>query len=75
MLKYRIACVALSVVCLAGLGIGLYVPDSPNITMLYTFGYLCIGGLIGNAVLSVMEIRQKEKKLRTEMERTGGEKP
>ncbi len=75
MLKYRIACVALSVVCLACLGIGLYVPESPSIDMLYIFGYLCIGGLIGNAVLSMAEARQKEKKMRAEMERTGGKKP
>ncbi len=71
MLKYRILCVALSVVFLVCLGIGLYVPESPNISLLYVFGCLCIAGLLGNAVLSVVEMRRQEQKFR---QMTGGDK-
>lgn len=55
----RIACVALAVVCLVGLAICLYAFDTPNFTWGWFFAYTCLAGLIGNAVLAVVEMSQK----------------
>lgn len=55
----RIACVALAVVCLVGLAICLYAFDIPNFTWGWFFAYTCLAGLIGNAVLAVVEMSQK----------------
>ncbi|MBQ8641413.1 MAG: hypothetical protein IJ480_04285 [Clostridia bacterium] len=65
MLKFRITCVGLAVVCLAGLGITLYLPETPNLTAAYFFACTCIGALVGNAVFSVMELHRAKKEMRT----------
>ncbi len=68
MLKYRILCVSISVVFLVALGVGLYGSQTPNIPLLYIFGCLCLTGLIGNAILSVAEMQQQQKKMRESLE-------
>ena len=68
MLKCRVTCVVLAVVCLIGLGITLYVPKEPNMTAAYFCAYTCIAALAGNAVLSVMELNRAKKELQKKIE-------
>lgn len=68
MLKCRITCVVLAVLCLIGLGITLYVPKEPNTAAACFFAYTCIAALAGNAVLSVMELNKAKKELQKKIE-------
>lgn len=68
MLKCRITCVLLAVLCLAGLGIFLYVPEEPCMPAAYFCAYTCIAALAGNAVLSVIELNKAKKELQKKIE-------
>ena len=58
MFKCRIACVLLAVVCLAGLGITLYADKTPSMSAAWFFACTCITALVGNALLSVLELNR-----------------
>lgn len=59
--KCRIVCIGVAVVCLIGLAICLYALDTPNFTWGWFFAYTCLVGLIGNAVLAVVEMGKGKK--------------
>ena len=68
LLKCRITCVVLAVVCLAGLGITLFAVQTPNMPLAYFFAYTCIAALAANAVISVVELKQAGKRLQEKIE-------
>ena len=59
--KYRVTCVTVAVVCLIGLAVTLYVPETPNFTVAWFFAYTCIAGLLGNWIVSMVELHQARK--------------
>ena len=68
LLKCRITCVVLAVVCLAGLGITLFAAENPSMPTAYFFAYTCIAALAANAVISVIELKQTGKRLQEKIE-------
>jgi len=68
MFKCRIACVLLAVVCLAGLGITLYADKTPSMSAAWFFACTCITALVGNALLSVLELNRAKKELQKKMD-------
>ena len=62
--KCRITCVVLAAVCLIGLAVTLYVPETPNFTVAWFFAYTCIAGLLGNWIVSMVELHQAKKEYR-----------
>ena len=68
MFKCRIACVLLAVVCLAGLGITLYADKTPSMSAAWFFACTCITALVGNAVISVLELNRAKKDMLKKIE-------
>ncbi|MBR4959547.1 MAG: hypothetical protein IKY52_01470 [Clostridia bacterium] len=68
MFKCRIACVMLAVVCLAGLGITLYADKTPSMPAAWFFACTCITALVGNALLSVLELNRAKKELQKKID-------
>lgn len=58
--KFRLFCVALSVVSLVVMGIELFVNDLAHYALFYICGVVCIFGLVGNAIGAFFALRQRK---------------
>ena len=61
MFKCRVSCVIIAVLGLAGLALTLYVPETPDFTVAWFFAYTCMAGLLGNWIVSMVELHQAKK--------------
>lgn len=64
MFKCRVTCVVIAVLGLVGLALTLYVPETPHLPAAWFFAYTCIAGLLGNWIVSMVELHQAKKEYR-----------
>ena len=61
MFKCRVTCVVIAVLGLVGLALTLYVPETPHLPAAWFFAYTCIAGLLGNWIVSMVELHRIKK--------------
>ena len=64
MFKCRVTCVVIAVLGLTGLALTLFVPDVPDYTAAWFCAYTCMAGLLGNWIVSMVELHQAKKEYR-----------